>query len=137
MSSPEQTKASGSFRTWNGREPLELHEGVRLHAIGGEQVLLCRVVYAAGKRVPWHSHDHTEQVMYILEGSVEVTVEDETQTMGPGDVAVFNRGVSHALYSENGVTFMEALAPVPLDHVPDRELDLVLGPDGGATHVEH
>jgi hypothetical protein len=31
---------------------------------------------------------------------------------------------------------MEALAPVPLDHVPDKGLDLVLGPDGGATHVE-
>jgi len=25
---------------------------------------------------------------------------------------------------------------VPLDHVPDRDLDLVLGADGGATHVE-
>ena len=135
MSSPETT-AGGSFRTWNGREPLEIHEGVRLHAIGGEQVLLCRVVYAPGKRVPRHSHDHTEQVMVIVEGSIEVTVEEETQTMLPGDVAVINRGVSHALYSENGVTFMEALAPVPLDHVPDRSLDLVLGPGGGATHVE-
>jgi hypothetical protein len=30
---------------------------------------------------------------------------------------------------------MEALAPVPLDHVPDHERDLVLGPDRGATHV--
>jgi quercetin dioxygenase-like cupin family protein len=135
MSSPE-TKAGGAFRTWNGREPLEIHEGVRLHATGGEQVLLCRVVYAPGKRVPRHSHDHTEQVMVIVEGSIEVTVEEETQMMGPGDVAVINRGVPHALYSETGVTFMEALAPVPLDHVPDRELDLVLGPDGGATHVE-
>ena len=28
---------------------------------------------------------------------------------------------------------MEALAPVPLDHVPDKELDLVLGPDGGVA----
>jgi hypothetical protein len=34
------------------------------------------------------------------------------------------------------VTFFEALAPVPLDHVPDRGRDLVLGPDRGATHVE-
>jgi quercetin dioxygenase-like cupin family protein len=74
--------------------------------------------------------------MVIVEGSIEVTVEEETQMLGPGDVAVINRGVPHALYSETGVTFMEALAPVPLDHVPDRELDLVLGPDGGATHVE-
>ena len=31
---------------------------------------------------------------------------------------------------------MEALAPVPLDHVPDTSLDLVLGPDGGSQHVE-
>ena len=34
------------------------------------------------------------------------------------------------------MTFMEALAPVPLDHVPDTALDLVLGPDGGSQHVE-
>ena len=31
---------------------------------------------------------------------------------------------------------MEALAPVPLDHVPDKQLDLVLGADAGAQHVE-
>src|SRR5690242_17983504 len=134
MSSPE-TK-TGSFRTWNGREPYEIHEGVRLHAIGGEQVLLCRVVYAPGQRVPRASHDHPEQVMVIVEGAIELTVEEETQTRLPGDVAVINPGMPHALYSENGVTFMEALAPVPLDHVPDRDLDLVLGPGGGATHVE-
>ena len=30
---------------------------------------------------------------------------------------------------------IEALAPVPLDNVPDKELDLVLGPDGGSQHV--
>jgi hypothetical protein len=47
-----------------------------------------------------------------------------------------NRGVEHELYSESGVTFFEALAPVPLDHVPDRERDLVLGPEGGSQHVE-
>jgi hypothetical protein len=31
---------------------------------------------------------------------------------------------------------MEALAPVPLDHVPDKTADLVLAVDGGAQHVE-
>ncbi len=59
-----------------------------------------------------------------------------TTTLRAGDVVVGNRGLHHKLYSERGVTFMEALAPVPLDHVPDQALDLVLGPDGGATHVE-
>ncbi len=92
--------------------------------------------YAPGKQVPWHKHDDTEQVMFILEGEVEMTIEDETTTLRAGDVVVVNRGLHHKLHSEHGVTFMEALAPVPLDHVPDRALDLVLGPDGGAQHVE-
>jgi len=110
--------------------------GVALHSIGGEQVLLCRVVYEPGKAVARHAHEHTEQVMAIVEGEVDVTIGDDKATLRPGDVCVMNRGVEHELYSERGVTFFEALAPVPLDHVPDRELDLVLGPDGGATHVE-
>ena len=86
--------------------------------------------------MPWHAHEDTEQVMYILEGSIEMTIEEETSTLGPGDVVVVNRGQHHKVYSEEGVTFMEALAPVPLDHVPDQGLDLVLGADGGARHVE-
>ena len=124
------------FRTWNGRDSWEFVDGVRLHAIGGDQVLLCRVTYAPGKQVPWHAHEDSEQVMLILDGEVTVTVEGETRTMRAGDTAVINRGLEHELHSASGVTFMEALSPVPLDHVPDRERDLVLGPDGGAGHVE-
>jgi quercetin dioxygenase-like cupin family protein len=127
---------AGPFRSWNGRDSFEFVDGVRLHAIGGDQVLLCRVQYDPGKRVPRHVHPDTEQVMLILDGEVEMTIEDRTQTLRPGDVAVVNRGQEHELHSEPGVTFMEALAPVPLDHVPDKQLDLVLGAEGGARHVE-
>lgn len=127
---------SSPFRTWSGRDSWEFVDGVRLHAIGGEQVLLCRVTYESGKQVPWHAHEDTEQVMFILEGEVDMTIEEETATLKAGDVVVVNRGLHHKLYSEGGVTFMEALSPVPLNHVPDKSLDLVLGPDGGTQHVE-
>ena len=130
------TEPQGPFRTWNGRESFEFVDGVHLHAVGGEQVLLCRVRYEPGKQVPWHAHDDTEQVMIILDGEVDMTIEDETATLKAGDVVVVNRGLHHKLFSENGVSFIEALSPVPLDHVPDKSLDLVLGPDGGAQHVE-
>jgi quercetin dioxygenase-like cupin family protein len=126
----------GPFRTWNGRDSYEFVDGVHLQAIGGDQVLLCRVRYDAGKHVPWHAHEHSEQVMLVIEGEVEMTIEDETRMLRPGDVVVVNRGLRHTLHSEGGVTFMEALAPVPLDHVPDKELDLVLGDDAGSGHVE-
>ena len=127
--------ASG-FGTWNGVPLHEFRPGVNIHAVGGEQVLMCRVRYDAGFGVGLHSHEHTEQVMLILDGDLTMTIAGETRVLGPGDTVVVNRGVQHELKSENGVTFIEALGPVPLDHVPDRERDLVLGPDGGATHVE-
>jgi quercetin dioxygenase-like cupin family protein len=74
--------------------------------------------------------------MAIVEGEVEMTIGAETKTLRPGDVVVVNRGIEHELHSAAGVTFFEALAPVPLDHVGDREQDLVLGPDGGRLHVD-
>ena len=124
------------FGTFEGADAYEFVPGVHLHAVGEEQVLLCKVSYEPGKEVRRHSHEHTEQVMYILDGEVTMTIEDETRTLLAGDTVVVNRGLEHELHSEQGVTFMEALAPVPLDHVPDRARDLVLGPDGGSTHVE-
>jgi quercetin dioxygenase-like cupin family protein len=124
------------FRSWEGRESLSLFDGVSLDAIGGEQVLLCRVRYEPGATVPRHSHAHTEQVMLMLEGELEMTVGAETRALRAGDVVVVNRGIEHELQSEGGCAFIEALSPVPLDHVGDREADLVLGPDGGRLHVE-
>jgi quercetin dioxygenase-like cupin family protein len=128
--------ASSPFRTWNGVEPWQFVDGVRLLAVGGEQVLLCRVTYEPGKQVQEHAHEHTEQVMAIVDGAVTITVAGKTRDVKAGDVIVINPGVKHSLYSETGVTFFEALAPVPLDHVPDRDRDLVLGADGGSGHVE-
>jgi quercetin dioxygenase-like cupin family protein len=74
--------------------------------------------------------------MHLLDGDVAVDVDGEKQLMRPGDVAVVNRGLEHELWSEGGCNFIEALAPVPLDHVGDPDRDLVLGADGGSGHVE-
>jgi quercetin dioxygenase-like cupin family protein len=117
-------------------EPHSLFPGVGLRAIGGEQVLLCHVTYEPGTTVRRHSHPEAEQVMWIVEGSVTMTIGAETRTLNAGDVAVVNPGVEHELHSAIGMTFVEALAPVPRDHVPDAERDLVLGAQGDALHVD-
>ena len=128
--------ASTPFRTWNGVEAWQFADGVWIHAIGGERVLLCRVTYEPGKQVPDHDHPQTEQVMAIIDGEATVTVAGERREVKAGDVIVINPGVRHSVFSESGMTFFEALAPVPLDHVPDRKRDLVLGSEGGSGHVE-
>ena len=74
--------------------------------------------------------------MVITDGQVTMTVGDEQRGLHARDVVVVNRGVEHELHSEGGCTFFEALSPVPLDHVGDRDDDLVLGAEGGALHVD-
>jgi quercetin dioxygenase-like cupin family protein len=125
-----------AFRTWNGVEPYALFPGVGLRAIGGEQVLLCHVTYEPGTTVAGHSHETAEQVMWIIDGEVTMTVGEETKRLGAGDVVVVNPGVEHELHSENGLTFIEALAPVLRDHVPDAERDLVLGAQADSLHAD-
>jgi quercetin dioxygenase-like cupin family protein len=128
--------SDSAFGTWNGVPLFEFTEGVNINAVGGEQVLVCRVNYNAGFGVGTHAHEHTEQVMIVSEGELELTVEGETRVLRPGDWAVIGKGVEHSVHTESGAQFWEALSPVPLDHVPDRDRDLVLGPDGGSRHVE-
>lgn len=124
------------FRSFDGLEPYAIFPGVGLEAIAGDQVLLGRVTYDPGTTVRRHLHEHTEQAMLILQGAVTVTIGDETREMRAGDVCIVNRGIEHELHSAGGVTFVEALAPVPLDHIGDRERDLVLGDLHGSLHVE-
>jgi quercetin dioxygenase-like cupin family protein len=131
-----QTESHSAFDTWNGREPYRLFPQVRLHSIGGDQVLLCRVSYEPSTHVERHAHEFTEQVMVVLEGDVTMDVEGEKRRMEAGDVAVVNRGQQHELWSESGCVFVEALAPVALDHVGDAERDLRTGVDRGSGHVE-
>jgi quercetin dioxygenase-like cupin family protein len=128
--------STSPFQHWGGRTPLSLYPNVSLESVGGENVLFCHVRYEPGATVPPHLHDETEQVMWILEGALEMRVGDERKSLGPGDVVVINRGVEHELESPDGCVFLEALSPVPRDHVADPERDLVLGPDGGSRHVE-
>jgi unsaturated pyranuronate lyase len=109
---------------------------VGLRAVAGEQLLLGHVTYAPGTTVARHAHPESEQAMWIVEGSLTMTVGDETAKLGPGDVVVVNRGIEHELVSAEGVTFVEAMSPVPRDHVPDPERDLVLGALGDSLHVD-
>ena len=92
--------ADSPFRSFNGVEPFPIFPGVGLHPIAGDQVFLGRVTYEPGTTVQRHSHEHTEQAMLVLEGSLTMTIGDESRELGPGDACVVNRGVEHELYSD-------------------------------------
>ena len=113
-----------------------LFPGVAIHAIGGEQVMLCHVVYDPGTSVRRHSHPTAEQVMWIVDGSVTMTIGDETKELGAGDVVVVNpRNRARALLRERD-DVRRGAGPGAARPRARCERDLVLGPQGDSLHAE-
>ncbi len=72
----------------------------------------------------FHRHPEQEEFLYVIEGSVELWVEDESRILGAGDACFVPRNIVHASFIDS----------------PDRVLMLaILGPsvgETGATMVE-
>src|SRR2546425_9900201 len=107
---------SSPFRTWNGVEAWQFVDGVRLHAIGGEQILLCRVTYEPGKQVPDHAHEHTEQGMAIVDGEATVTVAGETRNVKAGGGGGVKPRVRPNGFFRKGLTVFQGTPPLPPHH---------------------
>ena len=73
---------------------------------------LIEVRFAAGTRSPLHVHGH-ESVIYVVKGSLKVTVGDESHVLGPGDACRNPAGVSHSVEALDESTFVEIKSPAP------------------------
>jgi mannose-6-phosphate isomerase-like protein (cupin superfamily) len=60
--------------------------------LNGQHVKLVR---AEGDKVPWHTHDHEDELFYVLEGSLEVQQRGETARLNAGEFCVVARGLEH------------------------------------------
>jgi quercetin dioxygenase-like cupin family protein len=75
--------------------------GVHLWKVTAEEsggdFFLFEDLLVEGKTTPLHKHPDIAETLYILEGTLLVHVDGAEREVGPGDVAMFPRGVPHAL----------------------------------------
>ncbi len=57
------------------------------------------IVTPPGKGVSLHVHEREDELVYLLEGEIEVTLGDQTMKAVPGVMALLPRGVPHAFTS--------------------------------------
>lgn len=60
---------------------------------------LCRAVIPAGEGHAFHRHPELEEIIYVLEGTVEQWVEQERRILHPGEVAHIPRDMVHATFN--------------------------------------
>src|ERR1700757_2165549 len=86
-----------------------------------------------GEGPPDHVHFSQEEVFFIVEGTYELTVGDQTSTVGPGAIAFIPRNVVHRFRNVGDVTacMLDWSLPGGQDHYFKAIADLAAG--GGFT----
>ena len=93
-------------------EPFPGFMGTFLHS---EEMSVATWQIAAGSPFPEHSHPN-EQIMMILEGEFELTIEAETQLMRPGVVAVIAADNKHSGKALTDCKVIDVFHPVREDY---------------------
>ena len=70
---------------------------------GGAYCLL-EVSLAPGMAVPRHTHTREDEVYFVLEGELEVTVGDKIFVLGPGETLLAPRDIPHKLRNSGNTT---------------------------------
>lgn len=69
--------------------------------IGEVNDVYVKIAKIKGEEVPWHAHDHEDELFYIVEGSLLMEIEgEESFMMNKGDLHIVKQGVQHRVSSE-------------------------------------
>lgn len=94
------------------REAKELVAGINARTFWGEEMLLAVVDLDPNAQLPRHSHPH-EQGGLMISGQMEMTIDNETRLLKPGDVYIIPGGVEHeARTFDEAVKVIDIFSPV-------------------------
>ncbi|MBU6997344.1 MAG: cupin domain-containing protein [Theionarchaea archaeon] len=99
----------------NDSEGKEIIPGYRGRFVHSENMTLAYWNITAGAALPEHTHPH-EQVVNVIEGTMELTVEGEVYQLGEGSVLVIPGGVPHAGKSITRCRVIDVFFPVREDY---------------------
>jgi quercetin dioxygenase-like cupin family protein len=98
-----------------GAAPLELAAGVTMRPLFGDGAMLNLLEFDPAAVVPEHAHPH-EQLGYVLEGRLALTVDGVEHLLGPGDAYQIPGGVEHAARSDGRCLVLDVFQPVREDY---------------------
>jgi quercetin dioxygenase-like cupin family protein len=90
------TEAEALKEAYKGRTNFWM---VRPEVCEARDLQVCRAVLPSGEGHNFHTHPELEEVIYVLEGSVEQWVETEKRMLRRGEVAHIPKGVVHATFN--------------------------------------
>ncbi len=93
---------------------LEIAKGIRDCAVTADPVTVLHVKIEEGALLPEHSH-HNEQVVNVIEGELELTVEGKNYNLMSGNVMVLEPNVVHSGRAVKACKVIDIFHPVRKD----------------------
>ena len=94
------------------REPFAGYAGRFIHS---EHVTLADWTIAPGAEFPEHAHPH-DQVMLVVDGRFELTIDGDTRVLNSGDVAIIPSGARHSGRAVTPCHVIDVFHPVRDDY---------------------
>lgn len=98
-------------------DEVQLLDGITARFVAGGRMMFSFVHLAPGKSVPDHAHPH-EQLGYVVEGSMRLTIDGDEREVRVGDAYAIPGGVRHsATGGPDGCLALDAFSPPREDYL--------------------
>ena len=89
--------------------------------LNGQHVKLAKV---EGEFV-WHSHEHEDELFYIMKGRLIMELRDKTLTLNEGEMCIIPKGVEHRPIAKEEVWIM-LFEPAQIKHTGEVQHELTV-----------
>ncbi len=105
---------SMSLYSWSKIPTEKLTEKLGRKFISGKKIMLAQIFLKKGCVIAAHSHE-SEQMTYILSGSLTFRLQDKEVTLNEGDVLNIPSGVEHSAVALEDTLDLDAFSPIRED----------------------
>ena len=92
-----------NFFKINELKTKEIMKGVTMKAVANKNTMITFFEFAPNSIIPEHKHPH-EQISVVTEGSLKMTIGEETKTLKAGEGVVIPPDVEHKAISSSQMT---------------------------------
>lgn len=106
---------AGPYSHFNQSRVKRVWEGIEARSVNGERMTMALVDLEAGAGLPPHQHEN-EQMGFVIEGELTMTIDGETRTLRRGDTYTIPSNILHgAVTGAEGAVVVDIFAPIRAD----------------------
>ena len=108
----------GRLFRWDEIALEKITEMISQKIVAGDREMLAQIYLKRGAQVPMHSHD-SEQITYVLQGSLRFLVGGEEIIVREGEVLHIPPGVPHQAEALDDTFELDVFSPIRTDWLPE------------------